>query len=196
MIEKVLPFVLTAAIIIMGLGGAGSSVVAAIPAATTASAADAVYPQIMNAIGEDLAAQAQAEGFNLDVSVAYFTGPGALEVTSVSVELRSAVGTAMYDSNTVNWELMRDIQLAIIDSGVFEFTPEELETARSTYYTPDNRSEDIDFSTGVNLHINETPFGYEAILYLRHNNYDLEDYYTREYSVSYDWNGVTYDSRN
>lgn len=192
MIEKVLPFILTAAILIMGLGGVGSDTIATIP---STNSAESVYPQIMSAIGEDLAAQAQAEGFNLDVSVEYFTAPGALDYTSVSVELRSAIGTAMYDSNTVNWELMRDIQLAIIDSGVFEFTPEELEIARSTYYTPDNHSEDIDFSTGVNLHINETPFGYEAILYLRHNA-DLADHYTREYSVSYGWDGVTYDSRN
>lgn len=190
MIEKVLPFILTITILTLGISGAGSGTIAVIP---DKNSAESVYTQIMDSIGPDLAARAQEAGFNLDISVACYSGSGAA-LNSISVELRSAIGTAMYGSNTVDWELMRDIQLAVIDSGVFELTPDEIETARSTYYTPDHHNDDIDFASGVNLHINETPFGYEAILYLRHNS-SFSDY-TFEYSVSFDWNGVTYDSRS
>ena len=199
-IEKILPFVITAALFITGLSYGGSSDVSVTQVITdTVSASDAsadeYHELIMSSLSEDLIARGKEAGFSLDISLACFAASDGSTIIVPDIEIRSAIGTAMYGENTVDWQLMREIEYAALDANFFGLSPEGISEAKNHYYTPEENYADVDVE-GVNIHINETPFGYEAIFMMRYMSSTVPAGYERAWSRSYTWNELTYDSRN
>lgn len=169
-----------------------------------------VYPeqeivqQLMDAVGTDLAERAKAAGFSLDINFSYYKfelpenrtlpeGQDTEDHLLIEIDLRSAIGTTLYGNNTVDCALMAELQHAILHSGVFALTDEEISYLSEYAYTPDSNFADVYVADdSINMHINETPGGYEAILFLRHWGKPDVSFYKLDWSSTYEWGELTY----
>lgn len=156
--------------------GGGSATVAA-----EDEPAENIIPYILDAIGPEMTARAQESGITIDVSYTGYTSGDVL----IEVEIRSPISST-WPENTVDWEVMRAIQYAVLDLGLFELSDAEIAQFRENYYTPSDHSCDIDTESGVNLHINETP-SYEAIVYIRHTRAAASGDFA--WSTNWGWGG-------
>lgn len=140
-----------------------------------------VYVQMAtDAIGEDLTKRAQEAGYSLSIKLEQYEinppyegyEPKEDEIAGtlvISLEVRSPIGSTIYGNNTVDCDLMYELQCALIDSGIFELSDEDIATLKAQYYAPDHWNSSTIVADGhVELHINESPGGYEAIIMLRH----------------------------
>lgn len=144
-----------------------------------------VVAMILEAVGEDTIARAKDAGITLSVDITGYSNGDIL----YSIEIRSAISSTWPD-NTVDWEVMRDIQTAVLDLNLFNMSADDISLFKDSYYTPSSHYYDIDISGGINLHVNETP-SYEAIVYIRHsrNGYSSSD---RTWTSSWKWDECTY----
>lgn len=144
---------------------------------------------VLAAIGPDTIERAKAADISLDFSFSAFSD-GTI---SVSVEIRSGISST-WPENTVDWEVMRDIQYAVLDTLPLGLSDAELAMFKDNYYTPSGGYCDIDTDSHVNLHINETP-SYEAIVCIR-PSYDAPKSGERVWFSMWDWDECCYDSRS
>ena len=153
------------------------------PTEVPAQPGQEIIDKLMAAFSPELVEKAKAAGFSVTTDIdAYTYQPyeGFKEserqchddVTLISVCIRSATGTTKYGENTVDVDTMKALQCAVIDSGIFDLPAEVADEYKNMYYTPETRyyTESRPANNGiyVELHTNETPFGYEAICYVRH----------------------------
>jgi len=156
----------------------------------------AIIRQVMDYMGDDLIARGKEAGFKLSASVAYYVytpwneewelsdEAAKAPKTQISFVLKSAIGSTMYGNNTVDCDLMRELQCAIIDSGVFPLSAEDAAYLKSVNYGGVNWADEyIRGDYIVNLHINETPSGYEAYLSIS----GTPDFDSRRFSELQSW---------
>lgn len=140
-----------------------------------------VYVQMaIDAIGEDLMTRAKEAGYSLSITLEQYEFNPPYEEYElkedeiadplvICLEVRSPIGSTLYGNNTVDCDLMYELQCALIDSGIFELSGDEIATLKEQYYAPDHWNSSTLVANGhVELHINESPGGYEALIMLRH----------------------------
>ena len=196
-IEKILPVIIVAALFVTGLSYGGSDIAVSYVTPDTSNAdyyADEYHEIYLSQLDADLVARGREAGFSLDISISCYISSDGSPIIVPEIEIRSAIGTAMYGSNTVDWELMREIEYAAIDANLFNLSPDGMSAAKNIYYTPDDNYADEDVE-GMNIHINETPSGYEAIFMMRYLSADLPSEDNPAWTLTYNWDELTYDSR-
>ena len=147
-------------------------------------------------MSEDLIQRAKDGGYQLKVSFSHGRSKYAEDAAqsrediSVEIDIRSPMGATMYKSNTVDCDLLAELEAAAVASGIFPLTEAEAEQFLQHRYTPDARYADVySEDESVNLHINETP-SYEAIVMLRHWNTLWKNTYVLLRSSQYGWDGL------
>ena len=133
-----------------------------------------VVKKLMAYMGDDLIQRLKDAKIVLNFDFTYYV-PSDEEADyengqlQISVELRSAVKST-WPEFIVDTDLLREAQYAVLESGVFDFTQEEIDMFKQYYYQPNAYGgyyADEYTDDRINLHINETP-SYEAIVYVRH----------------------------
>lgn len=178
-----------------------------IPLAACAEAADsprvsaeqAIMDQLLGAMGEDLVQRARDGGYQLKVSFSHGRSKYATDATqsrediSVEIDIRSPMGSTMYKSNTVDCDLLAELEAAAVTSGIFALSEEEAEQFLQHRYTTDTRYADVYSEDDcVNLLIDETPSS-EAIVMLRHWFPDWKNIYILVRSSQYGWDGLEFE---
>lgn len=159
-----------------------------------------IMDQLLQAMGEELVQRARDGGFRLNVSFKHGEPKEAAEgeplsVLSVEIDIRSAMGTVLYKANTVDCDLLAELEsaalaVAVLETDYFTLTEEDVERFGQHRYTTDTRHTDIYSEDGsVNLHINETPNN-EAIVMLRHWDPHWKETYTQVRLSTYSWDGL------
>lgn len=164
-----------------------------------ASAEQEIMDQLLGAMGEDLIQRARDGGYQLMVSFSHGRSKYATDATqsrediSVEIDIRSPMGATMYKANTVDCDLLAELEAAAVTSGIFPLTEAETERFLQHRYTTDTRFADAySDDESVNLHINETPSS-EAIVMLRHWNTLWKNTYVLLRSSKYDWDGLVFE---
>ena len=167
---------------------------------TLVAAEQEIMNQLLQAMGEELVQRAKDGGFRLKVNFDHGEPKEAAEgqplsVLSVEIDIRSAMGTVLYKANTVDCDLLAELEsaalaTAALETDFFPLTEEDVERFGQHYDTTDTRYADVYSSDGsVNLHINETPNN-EAIVMLRHWDPDWKETYALVRISTYDWDGL------
>lgn len=167
------------------LGSACCSEIETQPDSADLSPEDAIIQQLMTAIGPELMERAKAGGYTLSVKFRNYEfvtreswtpseKDNTEDVRMISVEILSPNGSTMYGNNTVDVELMKALQYAVIDSGIFGLAEADAAALKERYYTVETRYTNTNViaedGAYVELHIDETPFGNSVICYVRHLN--------------------------
>ena len=147
-------------------------------------------------MGVDLIQRAKDDGYQLKVSFSHGRSKyvedaaQSREDISVEIDIRSPMGATMYKSNTVDCDLLAELEAAAVASGILPLTEAEAEQFLQHRYTPDARYADVySEDESVNLHIDETPSS-EAIVMLRHRNTLWKNTYVLLRSSQYGWDGL------
>lgn len=169
-----------------------------IPLAACAEAAESPRASAEQEImmSEDLIQRAKDGGYQLKVSFSHGRSKYAEDAAqsrediSVEIDICSPMGATMYKSNTVDCDLLAELEAAAVASGIFPLTEAEAEQFLQHRYTPDARYADVySEDESVNLHIDETPSS-EAIVMLRHWNTLWKNTYVLLRSSQYGWDGL------
>lgn len=159
------------------------------------AAEEEIMNQLLQAMGEELVQRAKDGGFRRKVNFDHGEPKEAAEgqplsVLSVEIDIRSAMGTVLYKANTVDCDLLAELEAAAVASGILPLTEAEAEQFLQHRYTPDARYADVySEDESVNLHIDETPSS-EAIVMLRHWNTLWKNTYVLLRSSQYGWDGL------
>ena len=165
------------------------------PDSPLVAAEEEIMNQLLQAMGEELVQRAKAGGFRRKVNFDPGEPKEAAEgqppsVLSVEIDIRSAMGTVLYKANTVDCDLLAELEAAAVASGIFPLTEAEAEQFLQHRYTPDARYADVySEDESVNLHIDETPSS-EAIVMLRPWNTLWKNTYVLLRSSQYGWDGL------
>lgn len=168
----------------------------------------AIIRRVLDAIGPELIARGKEADFKMRSNVSYLLIDPE-EVSSLEsvpeedktrvliyFDIRSAMGSTIYGNNTVDYDVLREIQYAIIDSGVFDITAEEAEELKSYVYTEKVTAVDeiVGNDYRLRLTITELPTTYSLLVEIRgFVGYSLGDYYTVQ-RWSSEWDGpITYE---
>jgi len=161
-----------------------------------------IIDKIMDSIGEDLAERAKAAGYRLETRIRHYKfelpeghtltereQEQAFDKIFVETIIYSPEGSTTYGNNTVDCDLLRELQYAILDAGVFGLSEEDIVKGKSESYTA-GKSLNIYLKNGdVSVNILEAPFGNSAMVQIGdiNNSRILYLYHKNDWTLDYDW---------
>ncbi len=160
--------------------------------------------KILDTMGKDLIQKAKDAGFTLKMNFKNYTPvasreelKGAPAVLTISVYLTSAAGSANPDNFTLDVELMKQLQYAILDANVFDLTADEINTLKSDWFQKDDVEGIIDIEQKhVRMKIERLGSGKNryanlAVMHWGH----VPDFYNDSWYVTYNWDEITESTR-
>ncbi len=160
--------------------------------------------KILDTMGKDLIQKAKDAGFTLKMNFKNYTPvasreelKGAPAVLDVSVYLTSAAGSANPDDFTLDVELMKQLQYAILDANVFDLTADEINTLKSDWFQKDDVEGIIDLDEKhVRVTVERQGSGKNryASLAVMHWGH-VPDFYNDSWYVTYKWDEITESTR-
>ncbi len=161
--------------------------------------------KILDTMGQDLIQRARDAGFTLKMGFKNYTPvasreelKGAPAVLNISIYLTSAAGTAKTDDFTLDVELMKELQYAILDANVFDLTTDEINTLKSDWFRKDDTAGIIDLEEkDVRLQIEHPGSGKNRYAKVSVTHWDhIPDFYNDSWYVTYNWDEITENTRN
>ena len=156
--------------------------------------------RILDTMGKDLIQKAKDAGFTLKMNFKNYTPvasreelKGAPAVLNISVYLTSAAGSANPDDFTLDTELMKELQYAILDANVFDLTTDEINTLKSDWFQKDDVEGIIDIEQKhVRVKIERLGSGknrYASVNVMHWGH--VPDFYNDSWYVNYKWDEIT-----
>ncbi|MBE6541855.1 MAG: hypothetical protein E7672_05345 [Ruminococcaceae bacterium] len=168
--------------------------------------------KVMDSIGDDLAARAKAAGYDFQVGVKHFkfelpedyTIPDdkqelASDQILISIQISSPMGSTTYGNNTVDCDLLRDLQYAVLESGVFDLSAEDIEEGKSILYSVEKTAWNNSLKNGdIYFNIVETPSGYNVLVQIHDVAYRriIDSCHKNDWSITYLWDEIQNKSIN
>ena len=151
-----------------------------------------IIQTVLDSLGPDLVARMKAAGIELSFDFSYMVKGNDTEngIMIITLEMRSAIGSTRYGDYTLDADLFREAQLALIDCGVLGLSESDVATLKGYPYSQKNHYADVDLDCGINMHLNHTPND-QAILYLRPSG-KAPAGYTKLWSSMWDWDELFY----
>lgn len=156
--------------------------------------------KVLDTMGDELVQKAKDAGFVLKVNFKNYTPvasqeelKGAPDVMKISIYLNSAAGTANPDAITLDAELMKQIQYAILDADVFGLTDDEKNTLKSDWFKEGDYTGLIDIEEKhVRLEIKHQGSGKNRYAQVSIGHWgNIPDFYNDTWYVNYTWDEIT-----
>lgn len=160
--------------------------------------------KILDTMGKDLIQRAKDAGFTLKMSFKNYTPvasreelKGAPAVLDISIYLTSAAGSANPDDFSLDVELMKEIQYAILDANVFDLTTDEISALKSDWFKKDDIEGMIDIEQKhVRMKMERMGSGKNRYANLNVTHWGhVPDFYNDSWYVTYNWDEITESTR-
>lgn len=160
--------------------------------------------KILDTMGKDLIQKAKDAGFTLKMNFKNYTPvasreelKGAPAVLNISIYIISAAGSANPDGFTLDAELMKELQYAILDANVFDLTADDITALKSDWFREDDTEGIVDLEEKhVRLQIGREGSGKNRYAKVSVTHWGhIPDFYNDSWCVSYNWDEITENTR-